>query len=69
MNPNRLSDGYRPDVDIDARAGRQAEMFVHSISDALRDGTGDEEDLARVRAVFAHALETAHVDPPEAAAL
>ena len=41
MSVNRLAKGYQPDWDIDAAAGRQGEMFVLNIAEALRDGTGE----------------------------
>jgi small subunit ribosomal protein S4 len=39
MRHDRLANGYVPDFDLDAEVRRQAELYVASIADALRDGT------------------------------
>jgi len=38
-----MADGYQPDFDIDLAVGAQGELYVASICDALRDGTGRVE--------------------------
>lgn len=39
---DRMSDGYQPEWDIDLAIGKQGEMLVHGIADALRDGSSIE---------------------------
>lgn len=40
---DRLSDGYQPDFDIDLALGKQGELFVASIADALGSGSARAE--------------------------
>jgi len=55
MRHDRLANGYVPDFDLDAEVGRQAELYVASIADALRDGTVEvkaDEKARRTGNVF-----------------
>src|SRR5215475_8359534 len=38
---DRMADGYQPDFDIDAAAGRQGELLVADVIRALRDGSAE----------------------------
>ena len=39
---DRLSKGYQPDWDIDLEVGKQGEMMVHNVVEALRAGSSIE---------------------------
>lgn len=39
MSVDRLSEGYVPDFDIDARVGRQGELFCLDVANGIRDGS------------------------------
>lgn len=39
---DRFADGYEPDFDIDAAVGRQGELLVHNLINALKDGASVE---------------------------
>lgn len=53
---NRLASGYQPNWDIDSAVGRQGELYVARIVDALRDGASIEiktdEQAVRYRRVY-----------------
>lgn len=40
---DRMSDGYEPNWDVDLAVGKQGELYVASIADMLKDGTGRVE--------------------------